>query len=474
MPIISKNQGQLSQEMADAYTDASAQPEADVSNGTVNRDIMDVSAIQIATAYAELETARQAASLKNALTTSEEALSQFALNFDVIRNPATYATGTVTFQARTRPSVSIGIPAGTIIQTQPLLDGTIITYTTDEDATLSSSATPNPLNGLYEVDVDVTASEAGTDSHVGVNSLTVLPNRISGISSVINKQAINDATDEDDNEALSESVLTKTAGSSLGTPSGYEALILAEFPDEVSGVALVSPFDSDNLRVQFGNEVDVPVISVDATSFTAVLTTSGAETTKFTATRPVLTVTSVVGATSGIFYVENLDWGFSRDTGPVYGFSTMSFDALCWFPNRRPALGVKLSVQGTYDSVVTRAQTFLDNPEKRYLTSGLLVKTAQEIAINVTVSVAAASGVDRSQLETDIVAAITDALAEYTLGQDVLEDDLINVINAVSGVEGVDIPFTTLARSPDTDSQNALTIRAQEYARAGTITVTVN
>lgn len=468
------NQGQISQEIADSYTDPSLQPDADVSNGTVHRDLIDVSASQITTAYAALEAARQAASLKNEASADPVGLSRFALNFDVLAAPATAATGTVTFQATVRPHAPIGIPANTLVQTQPLPDGTIILYLTTAEAALLPSAQENPLNGHYEVDVPVAALLPGTASQVGVNSLTVLPNRIAGISSVVNKGAIVNAYDGDTNDALSSAVLAKTAGSLLGTPSGYAELLLRTFPGDIQSVALVGPLDPQNTRVQYGNEVDVPIVSTNAASFTALLTADGGPTTKFSATRPVISVSSVVGATNGVNYARGTDWAFNRDTGAVYGFSAQSFDALCWFPGRQVGQGVRLAVQGTYDAAVSEAQAFLNEPTVNYITGGLLVKSAQQVLVNVSVSVLAISGVDRLQLQSAVQAAIATALSAYGLGQDVLEDDLINVINAVPGVFSVVIPFTSLSTAASPANSDSVAITTYQYARAGSIIASVS
>lgn len=478
---IGKSQPQISQEMAAKLTEDAQQPDADVSNGTVTRDLLDVVATELSNAYVELETARQNASLKNTDAISADAMSQIAIqNYAVLRTPATYAAGTVTFQARSLPASDVVIPAGTIIQTRELIDGTKIQYTTDSVVTLATTATLNSLTGFYEVDAAVTASAAGVDSHVGVNSLTELYNPIAGVNTLTNKSAINNAVDQEDNEDMAGKILEKTAGSQLGTATGYQALILAQFPNYVSAVKLIGPLDSDNLRVQFGNEVDVSVVTLDATtysmnalSFTATLTTNGTDNTRFTINRPVLTVTSVVGTTSGRNYVSNTDYGFSHDTAVVYGYSTQSFDGLCWF-GQAPGPGLQLSVQGTYNKIVRDVQEYLDDPNRKYITGDLLVKEAQKIQIDIAASVTADSGVDRTQLETDIETALVSALNDYELGDDVLEDDIINTIQNVSGVLAVGVPLTTLKKSTEASGSDTVTILKTEYARTGTMTISVS
>jgi len=446
-----------------------------VSNGTVIKDLADIVASQLSEKYADLEQARITASLLNAAQISQDALSQIAIsNFKVLRDQATKATGTVTFQAKNAPSVDISIPLGTIILTKPLSTGSIIQYVTTEAAVLATTAELNLRTGFYEVDVEVEASVAGTRNHVGLNSLTSLPNRISGINAVTNKAAINNATDEETNESLATKITNKTAGSLLGTGPGYEQLIIEEFEDDIDDVAVVGPFDSDNLREQFGNEVDVPVISsADAASFTAILTANGTDTTLFGNERPIVTVSSVIGATLSATYVENVDWGFDRDTGPVFGYSNKSFDALCWFPGKTPNAGLRLSVQGTHRPIVRQIQSFLNNTERKYITGDLLVKEGVQVPIDMTLVASALSGVDRTQLQTDIETAISGFLLASELGDDILADDIIKLIQDLPGVDAVEVPIT-LKKSSETESSESITIRAQEYPVSGTISVTVN
>lgn len=474
MPNVNRSQPDIAQDIDSVLVDTTVQPNADTSNGMVAQDIVDVASLQLEAAYTLLETNREASSLKNATTTDPDALSQFALNFEVLRSAATAATGTVTFQARTLPSYPISLPINTIIQTPPAQDGTIVTYLTSVNSVFDSTAVFNTLTGFYEVNVAVIAQNTGTANNVGVNTLTIMPNRITGISGVTNKQAVNNATDQDTNDTLATNILAKTAGVNIGTVTGYKNLITDNFGSQISGVDLAGPFDSDNLRVQFGNEVDIPVISVNATSFTTVLTTSGAPITYFTTTRPVLSVSSIVGTTNGLNYTANVNYGFTHDTSGVFGYSSLSFDGLCWFPGQLPGPGLNLSVQGTYDKTVNDIQNFLNDPTRSYVTGDLLVKTAQKVLINMNINVSSLSGYDRTKLTQDIINAITTALAAYTLGQDVLQDDIIEIIDNVSGVAFADVPFGSMYKSTDSSaSNNSITIRKQEYARAGTITVTV-
>jgi hypothetical protein len=246
MGYIGKDQNQVSSELEQAYTEEEQQPDADVSAGTVHRDIIDVFSSQIADAYDELENARLTISLKNVAGISTDALSQYALNFDVLRNPATKATGTITFQRILAPTVPISVPKGTLIQTKPLEDGSVITYITDADAVMTTTASKNPITGRYEVSIGVTAQIVGTDSHVGANSLTEMPNRTAGIDAVTNKQAINNATEEDDNDTLSAAIRARTAGTDLGTSTGIKGQIEDGF-SLIEGVEVVGPFEEDNL-----------------------------------------------------------------------------------------------------------------------------------------------------------------------------------------------------------------------------------
>lgn len=473
MSFNSENQPQLSDEISADYTAETAQPNADSSGGTVNRDIIDVSANQIAKAYLALDAAQQTASLKNAVTTSADALSQYAMNFDVLVAPPSKATGTVIFRAIKLPTYPISLPIGTVVQTLPESNGSVTKYTTSQDAVFPIDAPFNPITGYYEVEVAIEAENSGTSEHVGANALIALPLRINGISSVANDLPISNASDGDTNTDIATNVRAKTAGTDLATPSGYVTLIKNAFTNNVFSAAIVGPYDTDNKRVEFYNEVDVPIISaVNAQSFTTILTSSGSQQTYFSTERPVVSVSSVVGTTNGVNYAANVDYSFLPDTSTVYGYSTRSFDALSWITFMGP--GVELSVQGTRYGMVGLVQDFLNDPEKRYITGNILVREAQKILIDITTSVAADAGVDRTQLQTDISTALNNALAAYAQGDDVLEDDILQIIDAVDGVQYVE-PLTVFKKSTDSvNADNTIIIRAQEYARLGTLTLTIS
>jgi len=475
MPFLGRTQAEIAQELKDAYVADGFQPDADISGGTVNKDLIDVAASELSEAYDEFEDARKTASLQNALFMSTDAISRWGMNYDVLQADATFAIGTAYFQAKNQPTSIIYIPKGTLVWTQPKLDGTILKYRTSAEATLTSAATKDSVTGYYEVEVAVVADTAGTDQHVGRGSLVVLPNRISGIDFVYNKVPINTASNQDTNEDVADNVLAVTDGTNLGTATGYEDDILAAFPDDVEGVKVVGPFEDDNERVQYYNEVDVPIIptSEDGESFTAVLTTHGTKDTRFGDDRPVKTVTSVVGATNGTVYAENVNYGFEQDTGVVFGYSRKAFDGLCWFPNQTPGAGLKLTVQGTKAGAVGDVQDYLDNKTRKYITGDLLVKEAQKILVDFVLTVSATSGAAASQVQADIEEALNTYLNALELGDDVIEDDIVKLLQDLTRVSAVSIPIS-VKKSTASTYDDSVTIKDQEFARPGSYSVSLS
>ena len=472
--FIGKSQAQISQDMADILTSADQQPDADVSNGSVNRDIIDVTAIQLADAYTQLENARVNASLQNAAQISIDSLSQIALNFDVLQTQATNATGEVVFQAIAQPSRRIDIPIDTILRTSPIAGEEMVEYRTTENAIMDASAAYNPLTGYYEVTVPVKALYAGTAYNVGMESITVMPNRIVGVDFVANPDPINNAADADSNTAVANGILAKTKDNALGTASGIKGAILVAFPD-LLGVEIVTPFDADNGRVQFGNEVDVPIITPSSSTFQETLAALGSGKTRLDLGRPATTISSVVNKNTLSPYSPSTDYTFVQDQSVVYGYSNRSFDSLSWFPGKEPTLGTELVITGVYSPWVSEVQGYLNDPTRHAVTTDLRVKNAQQVNIDVSMTVTAISGTDRVELSNILRTAIINSLNTYVLGFDVLEDDIIRLVDSFSQVYFVSTPLDVVKKSSSFYPliNQSISIRKQEFARPGTITVVV-
>jgi len=110
------------------------------------------------------------------------------------RHAADYATGEVTF---TGTSGSV-IEAGTVVCVPAVGDVSAIEYATDEECTIEADFDEdgNELE-TGSVTVGVTAVEAGTDSNVAANSISIMLVPDKNISALTNEEAITGGTEQE-------------------------------------------------------------------------------------------------------------------------------------------------------------------------------------------------------------------------------------------------------------------------------------
>ncbi len=473
MATVGKGTDQSVQEMTERYTATDQGEPADVSPGTVNRDLIDSVASQVSSAFDEIESVRLFQSLKNADLVSSDGLSQIGLTYDVVRLDATKATGTVYFQRKTVPTKIIDFPIGTVVQTTTSATGATTKFVTLTAAQLSTTTTQNPANRLWEASASIIAVVAGSAGNVGPGAINQLETINRNIDSIVNKEATTGGEDVEANTDFATRIRAKTAGSSVGTESGYISKLKETFAI-LTDVAVAGPGDPAMVRDQFGNEIDIYLRGSSNASFQDIMLASG-QTTDNIATAPVAAITSVVGTTTGTIYAVGTDVVLTPDTGPVYGYSTNAFDKLTWQTSNRPWAGQRITVTGEYDVVVNQVQDYLDSDDNRFVTADTLAKAGARIGIVVQASAVSFAGYDRTTLATTVQTALSDGLTQYALGQDVLQSDIVNIISSVAGIDEVSIPLTELRRSTDASGtvSDSITINKNNYARLNSATITV-
>lgn len=474
MGTVSKSQAQSSSEIQASYTDTSQQPLADVTGGTVHRDIIDSVADLVSTSFSTIETVRLLSSLQNALLVTPNALSAFGLNWDVVQGQSVAATGTVFFQKVIRPTITIDFPSGTIVQTAPSKDGSVTQFVTTAAARLSSSTVFNPVNQTWEVSAPIIALVSGSVGNVGPGSVNQLATLNRNIDAIINKVATSGGSNVEPNDQYATDILTKTAGSTLGTITGYETAILGAFP-QVIDVAVAGPGNPAMQRAQYGDEVDIYLLGTSYTTFTNTLTASSL-TTDLLQTHPTVSLSSVVGTTSNITFVVGTDVILQKDTSVVFGNSVNAFDYVAWQTTNRPGAGQTFTVVGQYDANVPAVQNYLNLPTVRFVTEDILAKSATRVGLVINTNITANSGVDRTSLAGSVQTAVINGISSYGLGQSVTQSAVVDIMAAVSGVNEVTIPFNQLSETGDAPGTvtDQIVIDSNSFPRTDTVTITVS
>lgn len=203
-----------------------AQPDLDTKPGTVARDLMiDSQATQLSLLYDQLSSASQLQSLRLVVGTN---LDNLAKNFGIVRKQSTPATGValLTFSSLT---ATIAVDQGDIVTSNngfaySVANGISITTSSANfyQSVAAKYATQLAYVGItdtYAVEVTVIATTAGSAGNIGAYSLnsTTIP----GISNVTNISAFTGGTDQENDAAFRNRVLSSFSGSSVGTQLGY-------------------------------------------------------------------------------------------------------------------------------------------------------------------------------------------------------------------------------------------------------------
>lgn len=139
-------------------------------------------------------------------------LDELAKGRGITRRAATRATGTVTIDG----AEGTVIPKDSVFSTASVDSNPSISYKTKEEAKIPAEGT---------IDIDVYCTQFGTIGNTAANTIIFNDGRISGITAVINKEAITGGTEQERDDVLSVRILEydATQGQSfVGNPGDYK------------------------------------------------------------------------------------------------------------------------------------------------------------------------------------------------------------------------------------------------------------
>lgn len=148
----------------------------------------------------------------------DSAFEAYASNFGVFRRSGKSARGEVTFWTKSRPTRTIPIPLGTIVQ------GGSQQFVTTRTASLPLNQLASffdPVSGRYQVTVPVRAVAAGTAGIVAAGQIRRIVSSVTGLS-VINSAATFGGEDVETNRSLVERARRKLASVDSGTKQGIQ------------------------------------------------------------------------------------------------------------------------------------------------------------------------------------------------------------------------------------------------------------
>jgi uncharacterized phage protein gp47/JayE len=209
-----------------------AQPDLDTKPGTVARDLfIDGPSSQLALLYDQLSTVSQQQSLRLVVGTD---LDNLAKNFGLVRKQATPSSGTalLTFASI---NATININTGSIVTANNGFSFAItngisvvpssINFYLSVASKFSAQLAQAGITDQYAVEVTVAATTAGSAGNIGSYSLNTTT--IPGVSNVTNVNPFNGGTDQENDAAFRNRILSSFSGSSVGTSLGYSNTALS-------------------------------------------------------------------------------------------------------------------------------------------------------------------------------------------------------------------------------------------------------
>jgi hypothetical protein len=477
---------------------------ADVMPGQVLRDIsVNSPALEIENLYNQIERVAVAQSVSNANFMTEQELNNLMSNFGIKRRGATKAIGKVTFYTPTQPTQTVTIPKDTSLGTNLGSAGKEVVFLTRYDVVFNTDVEASYYNsdtGNWEITVDVTAQDGGTDSNVGAYTITKVRN-VNIPFQVTNYNPTSGGVDQESNQDFAIRALNIILGSNAGTENGYRGMALTQ--DNVLDTLVVGPGEALMTRDGgYGGKVDVWIVPAES-GFTEIGPESNPELSFlwdngqqfnegyrfdfpikpldanspvqiFGTTAPSGNINNVIlyesrnPAPSTVAYVDpsgsryhytifkadDLDTGHSIYANDYILWNANEMEYLRTFnPSGSPFTGnsLQVDINYSYDKAVNDLQTVIDSPDNKILTADVLAKEAQQILIDCSMSVQLLPPFKiTSATENNTLANVRNAIAttinNISLGNTIQESDLVQAAHNVEGVDNIILNSVTLTK----------------------------
>jgi uncharacterized phage protein gp47/JayE len=134
--------------------------------------------------------------------------------------------------------------------------------------------------------------------------------------------------------------------------------------------------------------------------------------------------------------------------GSISGFTTGS----AYFTGFSPDNNTVITITYTYDNLIEILQALLDSPSNLIAASDVLIREAIEASINFTAGILIVPGYVASTVIANVETALTNYINALGLGATLILSDLVSIIQAVPGVDEVDLSSLILQ-----STQNSIT-----------------
>jgi len=396
-------------------------------------------------------------SLQNASTLSPDDVDTVLSNESIIRWDGSRAYVTLTFSRTSAPTVDLTVPVNFPVATiQDPSTGNTVTFRTIETKTMysaSASAYYNVNTELYELNVAAASVITGITGQVGAATITNFLRPLSGFENVTNKLPTNSARGVETNEEAATRYFLHIQGSQISTPAGIKRFILDNM-STVEDVYVVYGDDSYLTR----EEEDAGAVDIwfkGETSATRSFVTyyRGTETLQAVDFQPIITVTSVSSAATGVTYTEGTD--YEVITGETeYSYSSFGSDGIKWIAGgSHPDLNDDITVTYTYNSLCNILSAYFTQSEYYTMGADRLFRWAQPTNVAIEANLKVGSG-SPSTVEALVREAVYSYVNALELGENLEEFDIDSVVSKIYGVDNW--TYVNLQQRSDTVIANSV------------------
>jgi hypothetical protein len=377
-------------------------------------------------------------SLENADTLVPDDVDSIVFNENMVRWGGSRSITVLSFSRVNPPTVDITVPINFPVSTKidPVTGSSIIFRTIESQTMYAASAGQyyDSTTQKYELDVAAASVSRGTTASVGAYTITEMRRPLDQFDEVTNKDATDSGRSVETNAELATRYLLHVEGSQVATPQGLKSFML----DNISSV--------EDAYIVYGNNafltrddddagaVDVWVLGSTPLARTYVTLYNGTYTLNSVDFQPLIKVTQVSSAATGLTYTEGTDYEVETGVGE-YSYSNLGQDGIRWIPGgSHPDIGDDVIIQYQYNSLINILDAYFKQPQFYGIGSDKLFRWAQPTSLEIDANLKVKSG-SPSEVTNAVRTAVTDYINDLKLGDNVEEFDLDALVGKIFGVD---------------------------------------
>lgn len=411
----------------------------DISRGPVPALYIRPQSGQLADVASAAEGLRQLFTLQFGDTVTDAEAQQALANYASSPGTGSNSKHVQYFMRFTRPTADITVTAGNLISN---VDGSLV-YRTLNTVTMKASAAStyyNPSRNSYEVSVVVEALGTGTQYELAPLLVNTLLTPIPGIDATENRTQSQGGTEAEDVSSQTVRLQTALQGLNYGAPNGIKSRLMNQFPDAITDVAVIQPFDEEFKRMIVGSALDIYLIGNQTATFTQTTVASFGQTQVQLANVPVLDITSVtvngIGASNYVLL---------PDSSPETGYSLDSVDYAVF--DSPFATGDQIVIQYDYNALLNNVfVNYFGATEANLFNVDILTRSPFPVSPKVTMSVRVLSSYDADTVGNQILNYLATTFTPTTF-QSVVYPEILRqtILSTIPGIQSLSI--TTFKRN---------------------------